>query len=250
MSGPFDRTVVWLTWRQLFARRRLWLAIAFSLVPLIFTVFYRFASDDQAGARIGFFSGMSRELVIGTLVPLAAALFGTTAFGGEVDDGTLVYLLVKPIARWRIVLSKYVVALLSTIGVMVPSLVLPWLMLRGPELSFDVLRGFVIGGAAGAAIYCALFLSLGLKSRRALVFSLLYVIAFEAVLSRNLVGVKSLSVREFAVAISQAASNGALVLKGYVVPMNTVWTMSAILLIGALVISLRTLSRYELAERV
>lgn len=250
MSGPFDRTVVWLTWRQLFARKRIYAAVAFSLLPLLFTVFFKFATDDQPGARFGFFSGLSRELIIGTLVPLAAALFGTTAFGGEVDDGTLVYLLVKPIPRWRIVFSKYIVAVLSTIGVMIPAMALPWWVLSGPELSFDVLRGFLIGGAAGAAIYCALFLSLGLASRRALVLSLLYVIAFEAVLSRNLVGVKSLSVREFAVSMSQAASSGSIVLKDYFVPMTTVWTMSAILLIGALALSLRKLSLYEVAERV
>ena len=35
-------------------------------------------------------------------------------------------------------------------------------MLNGPDLSFDVLRGFMLGGAMGAAIYCALFLSLGI----------------------------------------------------------------------------------------
>jgi len=250
MSGPLDMTVVWLTWRQLFARRRIYVAAAFALLPVIFTIFFKFAADDYEGARLAFFSGVSRELIIGTLVPLAAALFGTTAFGGEVDDGTLVYLLVKPIPRWRIVFSKYIVAVLSTVGVMIPAMVLPWLMLSGPDLPFDVLRGFLLGGAGGAAIYCALFLSLGLATRRALVFSLLYVIAFEAVLSRNLVGVKSLSVREFAVAMSQAASNGTIVLKSYVVPMSTVWTMSAILLIGALALSLWQLSRYELAERV
>ena len=250
MSGPFDRAVLWLTWRQLFARKRIYLAVAFSLLPLVFTVFYKFTSGDAPGSRLDFFGGMSRELIIGTLVPLAAALFGTTAFGGEVDDGTLVYLLIKPIPRWRVVLSKYVVAVLSTIGVMTPALVLPWLVLSGPDLSVDVLRGFLVGGAAGAAIYCALFLSLGLASRRALVIALIYLIGFEAVLSRNLVGVKSLSVREFAVALSRASSSGAIVLKGYVVPMTTVWTMSAILLVSALALSLRRLSRYELAERV
>ena len=91
MSGPFDRAVLWLTWRQLFARKRIYLAAAFSLLPLVFTVFFKFTSGDAPGSRLDFFGGMSRELIIGTLVPLAAALFGTTAFGGEVDDGTLVY---------------------------------------------------------------------------------------------------------------------------------------------------------------
>ena len=250
MIGPLDRTVMWLTWRQLFARKRIYIAAAFALLPVVFTVFFKFTTDDQSDSRLAFFNGLSRELIIGTLVPLAAALFGTTAFGGEVDDGTLVYLLIKPIARWRIVLSKYVVAVMSTVAVMIPALLLPWFVLSGPELSANVLMGYLVGGAAGAAIYCALFLSLGLASRRALVIALIYVIGFEAVLSRNLVGVKSLSVREFAVALSRAASSGAIEIKGYVVPMTTVWTMGAIFLIGALALSLRRLSRFEMAERV
>jgi ABC-2 type transport system permease protein len=250
MSGPFDRTVLWLTWRQLFARRRIYLALGFSVLPLLFTVFFKFAAEDGDGVRFSFFSMLNREIIIGTLVPLAAAVFGTTAFGGELDDGTLVYLLVKPIRRWRIALSKYVVAALSTVAVMLVAMMLPWLALRGAQVSTDALVGFVAGGAVGAVLYCALFLLLGLVSRRALVLSLLYVVAFEAVLSRNLVGAKSLSVREFAVSVSQAASSGAIVLEGYVVPISTVWTVSAVILVAALSLALWKLSRYEVAEQV
>ncbi|MDB4914559.1 MAG: hypothetical protein JWM95_2203 [Gemmatimonadetes bacterium] len=245
-----NTTVMWLTCRQLFARKRLYLAVIFSLVPLVFTLFFRFSSDDAAGSRLQFFSTLCREIIIGTVMPLAAAVFGTTAFGGEVDDGTLVYLLVKPLARWKVVLSKYVVAVLSTVGVLIPAMALPWFVLSAPELPADVLKGFLLGGVLGASIYCAMFLVLGLVSRRSLVLSLLYLIAFEAVLSRNLVGVKSLSVREFSVAASQAAGNGAIKLTGYVVPMSTVWTMSGIFFVLALGYALRTLTRYELAERI
>ena len=250
MNGPLESTVVWLTMRQLFARRRLSLAVAFSFVPLVATMFFKIVAEDRPGGGLSFLTGLNRELIIGTLVPLAAAVFGTTAFGCEVDDGTLVYLLVQPIARWRIVLSKYIVAVLSTIAVMVPAMVLPWLVVRDTGASSDLFRGFFVGGALAAAIYCALFLSLGLASRRALLLSLLYVIGFEAVLSRNLQGVKSLSVREFAIAASREASNGTLVIKEFVVPMSTVYTMSAIMFVGALALALWKLFRYELAERL
>ncbi|MES2176683.1 MAG: ABC transporter permease subunit [Gemmatimonadota bacterium] len=250
MNAPLERTVLWLTWRQLFARKRIYLAIAFSLLPVIFTLVFRFMAEDREGARMDFFSGLNRNLILGTLIPLAAAVFGTTAFGGEVDDGTIVYLLVKPIARWRLVLSKYVVAVLSTIAVMIPAMVLPWWIMEGTEVTYDMLVGFIAGGALGVSIYCAIFLTLGLASKRSLILSLLYVIGFEAVLSRSLVGVKSLSVREFSVAASLAASNESLTLKEYVVPMSTVWTMGTIFLVGAISLCLWKLSRYEVAERV
>src|SRR6185437_7360196 len=105
MSGLLNRTVMWLTWRQLFARRRIWLAVAFALAPLLFTLVFMVVGDDGTDARVGFLGVLQRDIVIGTLLPLAAVIFGTTAFGGEVDDGTLVYLLVKPIPRWQVVLS-------------------------------------------------------------------------------------------------------------------------------------------------
>ncbi len=50
------------------------------------------------------------RLVIRTLLPLVALVFGTAALGSELDDGTAVYLLAKPIARWRIVAAKVIVA--------------------------------------------------------------------------------------------------------------------------------------------
>src|SRR6185312_9032953 len=136
MSGLLNRTVMWLTWRQLFARRRVWLAVAFALAPLLFTLVFMAVGDDGTDARVGFLSVLQRDIVIGTLLPLAGVVFGTTAFGGEVDDGTLVYLLVKPIPRWQVVLSKLTVATLSTLAVIAPAVLLPWLVLRNADLPF------------------------------------------------------------------------------------------------------------------
>ena len=250
MSWPLERTVLWLTWRQLFARKRIYAAAAFALLPLVFSFLFRFNAEGREGEIFAFFSFLNRNLIIGTLLPLAAAVFGTTAFGGEVDDGTLVYLLVKPVARWRIMLSKYVVAVLSTLAVAVPAMLLPWLLLRGEDVTWPMMQGFIVGAVLAAAIYSAIFMTLGISSKRALVFALLYIIAFESVLARQLEGVKALSVREWAVSASLAASHGALKLSEYVVPMATVYTMVPIFLFIALGLSLRRLSRYEVAERL
>ena len=39
-------------------------------------------------------------------MPLVALIFGTAAIGSEIEDGTAVYLIVKPIPRWRIVAGQ------------------------------------------------------------------------------------------------------------------------------------------------
>ncbi len=250
MNGPIDSTVMWLTWRQLFARRRLLLAGAFSLAPLLITLVFRVTSSDLAGASVPFLTTLLREIVVGTLLPLAALVFGTTAFGGEIDDGTLVYLLVKPLDRWRVVLTKYLVATACTFSVMIPAIVLPWLLLRSDDLTGTVPLAFLAGAGAGAVVYCAIFLALGLLTRRALVIGLMYVIGLEVVWSRIVAGLRSFSVREFAVAITRKIGDAAVQIPDPVVQMSTVWTMGTILLVACIALSIRGLAKYEIAERL
>jgi ABC-2 type transport system permease protein len=249
MSGPLNGTVMWLTWRQLFARRRLWFAVAFSLAPMLFTLVFRVLVDDGPASETTFYNTLTREIVIGTLLPLAALIFGTTAFGGEVDDGTLIYLLVKPIQRWHVLASKLVVSVLSTLAVIVPAILLPFLVLSGPDVTARVAMSYLAGAAAGAILYSAGFLALGLANKRALVIGLLYIVSFEGILSRSLAGFKSLSIREFSLALSQAASGGAISINGGV-STSTVWWMGTIILVVALYWTTTRLVRYEVAERV
>lgn len=249
MSAPLNRTVLWLTWRQLFSGRRVWFALAFALAPLAFTLAFRLVADDGDASRVVFYQGVSREIALGVLLPLAGVVFGSTAFGGEVDDGTLVYLLVKPVPRWTLVLSKFAVATVSTFAIGVVALTLPWLALTNPALSLDVLTAFLIAAAVASAIYVALFLSLGLTTKRALVAGLIYVILFEGVISRNLQGLRVFSVREYGLAVAQAASNGTIVMPG-TVTMSTVRWMGTIMFLGAMIWTLRKLIHYEVAERL
>jgi len=248
MSGPIDRTVMWLTWRQLFARRRLWLAIVFALAPLLFTLVFRVVGDDGPESRLAFFGGLDRDVVVGTLLPLAALLFGSTAFGGELDDGTLVYLLLKPVPRWKVLASKLVVAVLSTLAVVAPAVLLPWLVLGDSDVSGRTMLACLAGAAAGAAIYVAIFVALGLANRRALVIGLLYIIAFEGLLSRTVSGLRSFSVREFSLSLTKAAG-AATIVSGDTVSTATVWWMGTIMLVGAVYWSFRRLVHYEVAER-
>ena len=243
-------TIVWLTWRQLFARRRAWLAASIAIFPFLLTFLYRLSSEDNEGDRIMFMMGMHRELLLGVLLPLAALIFGTTAFGGEVEEGTLVYLLVKPARRWKMVVLKYLVALAVTIVVVGVAVLLPWWALRNEELPAAFLRGFLVATVVGAAIYCAIFTLLGLITRRGLLFGLLYVIFIEQVLSRNFDGVASLSARELSMAVAQWAGGGAVKWSTPPVAMPTVWTVTALAVVIAIAITMRRLSRYELAEKL
>lgn len=250
MSGPLDGTVVWLTLRQLFVRRRFIAALLFSLLPFALAVIFSLGEKRTDPQTARFLFGMYREFIVGTMLPLAAVVFGTAAFGGEFDEGAIVYLLVKPLSRWRIVASKYVVAVAATVLVMLPAIVLPWLQIGRGILPGKVPLVFAEGIGVGAVLYCALFLVLGLSSRRALIFGLIYVVALEFVLSRNAAGVKSLSVREFVLTVVGKLGEGIRSLDPGTVSLETVWWMGSIILVGALGLAVRRLGRFELAERL
>jgi len=250
MIGAVDRTVMWLTFRQLFVRRRLVAAVLFSLVPLVITLIFRAGHERTSQETLRFALMLYREIAVGTLLPLAAVVFGTAAFGGEFEEGTIVYLLVKPVARWRVVASKYVVAALSTTLVMAPAVALPWLVLGGGAVPPTVPVAYAAGIGAGALLYCALFILMGISSKRALVLGLLYIVALEFVMSRQVAGVRSLSIREFVLTIVGKLGEGQPGLVAGTVTMDTVWTMGALILAGSLGLAIHRLRTFELAERL
>ncbi len=250
MNGLINTTVSWLTFRQLFTRKRLIASALFAASPLVITLFFKATTHayDPNGAQ--FLRELYSGIVAFVLLPLSAVVLGTAAFGGEIDDGTIVYLLVKSLPRWQLILSKYVVAVISTFVMMFVAILLPWLALGAPSESWPVVEGFAAGIALGAALYNALFVTMGLMSKRALVLGLLYVVVLEITLSPNIVGLKSLSVREFVMTIAGKIAAAVPGIKPGAVPIETVWTMSAVFLVAALGLGIRWLSRYEMAERL
>ena len=246
---PFNRTVVWLTRRQLFAKRRVYVALAVLLIPALIALLVRFNAAEGDLDAVGSLSTIYKEIVLGVLLPLTALVFGTSAFGGEVDDGTLIYLMVKPVPRWQLTFSKYLVAFLATVSVVVPAIVLAWLAMQNGA-PFRVPLAYSLGVIIGAMVYCAIFVTLGITSRRALAIGLLYIVAFENILARSVIGVKSLSVREFALAVSKQAVGTAAEFTDPTVSMGTVYTMGVAFFVIALGLSFMKLQRYEVAERL
>jgi ABC-2 type transport system permease protein len=248
--NPIHPTVVWLTWRQIFANRRLYLALLFSLAPLGIALVFRSLTPDLPGDSRGFYLILGNQIIIGVILPLAALVFGTTAFGGELDDGTLLYLLVKPVARWRIVFSKYVVSVISSFVLMVPAIFLPWLVMDRHDLPIGVPVSLLWGVAVGSILYAAIFTMFGLVIKQSLVVGLMYVVAFEEVLARTVPSLRSFSVREFANATAAHMADPALNLGAPLLTVPTMRNVGGVVLVGALALTIYKLARYQLAERV
>src|SRR6516164_9614663 len=121
--------IVEVTFRGLLGRRRIFLLVLLAALPVLIGLLIRIAGGRPDADRV------LDTLVVRFVMPLVALIVGTTVIGSEIDDGTAVFLMVKPIARWRIVLAKTVVAAGLTAGLIVPAVIISSIVLSRPDLA-------------------------------------------------------------------------------------------------------------------
>jgi ABC-2 type transport system permease protein len=184
--------------------------------------------------------------VVTLLMPLAALILGTTAFGAEIDDGTIVYLLTKPIPRRTIVLVKWcVAAVIAAVLTGVATLVAGMIGLAGAADAVSIAIGYAVAVAAGSMVYVAAFVALSLFTSRALIIGLLYVLVWEGALAGSFPGIRFLSVRQYVLAIADAL--GAPV---GVDPLDPAVAMvlSGLVVLVALGLAIRRLGGFEIPQ--
>ncbi len=150
--------VTTLTVRQFTGGRTARLALALSLIPALFAAIYVARPWDVAPDE--FTIDLFRELIVPTLLPIVVLLPATAAFGNELEDGTLPYLLMKPVSRLRLILGKYAAVLLVTVPALLVGLAVTTLVAsRGPEAGDlgRILVAMAGASAAAAALLGAVF---------------------------------------------------------------------------------------------
>ena len=113
----FDVTVARLTAGSLLGRRRALLLLALPAVLLVLAG----AARALAGQDAQLSAFVLGSFALGTVVPLLGLLAGTGAIGPEIDDGSIVYLLSKPLSRQVMVVSKLLVAVAVVLVLVVPA---------------------------------------------------------------------------------------------------------------------------------
>ncbi|WP_432144214.1 ABC transporter permease subunit [Streptomyces sp. bgisy084] len=201
----FHPTVARLTYRALLGRRRALILFALPALLVTLAVAVRVlagADDATAGGILGTFA-------LGTMVPLIGVIAGTGAIGPEIDDGSVVYLLAKPVPRPTIILTKLLVAIGVTVAFSALPVLLAGFLLNGNSQQIAV--GYAVAAAVASVAYSALFLLFGTVTRHAVVFGLVYALIWEAFVGTLIPGAKTLSVQQWALAVGQkAAADGAL----------------------------------------
>jgi ABC-2 type transport system permease protein len=142
------------------------------------------------------------QLSLGTLVPILGLVVGTGVIATEIDDGSIVYLLAKPLPRWRIITTKLAIAIGTTwLFSAVPTL-LAGLILYGT--TDNLALGFTVGTLASGAAYSALFLLLGVVTRHAVVAGLAYALIWESLIGNYVKGARTLSIQQWGLSIAKS----------------------------------------------
>jgi len=189
--------IVTVTVRGLFGRRRIFLLVLLAALPVLIGLLIRVAGGRPDADRV------LDTLVVRFVMPLVALIVGTTVIGSEIDDGTAVFLMVKPIARWRIVFSKALVAAGLTALLIVPAVIIASILLSRSDLA-TTLEAFTIACFFGGTAYAIAFLALSVFTSRAFLIGLAYVLIWEGVLASILEGTKFLSIRQATLGIAAA----------------------------------------------
>ena len=176
-----------------------------------------------------------------TVLPVVALIVGTGVLGSEIDDGTLVHVLSKPLPRREIVLTKLVVSIVVTaVTVGVPMFV-AGLIADGVRLGL----GLVAGSAVGAVAYSALFLALSLVTRRPVLLGLVYVLIWEGVLGNVLSGTRMLSIQQYVVTVADRVGDTDLLTGTVSVPVSVV--MAVLFTIGGTALAIDRLRSFSVA---
>ena len=183
--------LVTLTVRGLLDRRRTLVMIGLAALPVLVGLIIRLSGGRSDAPEI------LDTLVVRTVLPLIALVVGTAAIGSEVEDGTAVFVLTKPIPRWQVALAKVSVAAGLTVALVVPPILLTGLLVGGlSSASIGTVFGFAMATIAGGTAYAVAFTALGALTSRALLVGLGYTLLWEGVLAGLLDGTRFLSIRQ------------------------------------------------------
>ncbi len=162
-------------------------------------------------------------------VPIVALVIASATLGTLREDRTLVYFWLRPIARWQIVLAAFIAGLM----ILVPLAGLVMAVLAATVGDGSDVAGAIVATLVGVVAYGAMFTFLGLITKRALAWGLVYILIWEGFIGGLSRFAGRLSIRSYTTsALSRIADDPSLLTNPETTPVIIVIT--AALTIGFL----------------
>lgn len=195
-----NTTVFMLTLRQFAGRRRSLLMFGLALVPVAVAIIYRLG--EHLNQHDWTANVLLNGIVVTIILPLACLILGTSALGSEVEDGTAVYILAKPVPRRDVIGAKFAASALVAAAFIVPATVVSGLIALQGVSGEGIVTGFAIAALLGVFAYTAVFILLSVATSRALLFGLAYVFIWEGLVTELFSGTRYLSIRQYCLGIA------------------------------------------------
>jgi ABC-2 type transport system permease protein len=229
-------TIAWITARALLGRRRVLLLLPFPLLVVGLTLIAHAVRPDAADqwGRV-----LINGLGLGVMLPVTALIVGTAVLGAEIEDGTIVHILAKPLPRREIILAKLAV---ST-GVIGTVSAVPMFVVGTVAESVRLGLALAVACYVAALAYGGVFLVLSLLTRRPVLIGLAYVLLWEGLLGNLLASTQQLSIRQYALTIADRIAPSQLVHSHVGLPVAIV--MSAVFLVGGTIVAIDRLRSFS-----
>jgi ABC-2 type transport system permease protein len=228
-----------VTLRGLLGRRRTVLMVLLVGLPVLVALLLRVAGSDVNVDRI------LDPMIVRTILPLVALVFGTAALGSELEDGTAVYLIIKPIPRWRIIGAKMLVAAGLTVALVMPATVATGILVAGfGPGSLSTTFAYALAASLGGAAYACAFVALSAFTGRALIIGLAYTLIWEGILAGLLEGTRFLSIRQATLGIAAGLDEAPFGETPLELPLSV--AIIAAVIVGSFVLGSLRLARFEI----
>lgn len=167
MTGQMVRSVA--------TRGRIIAMLAVAAIGLLVGVLIDRAEEVTDLERVEFLSGFG--LLI--FVPLVCVVMATATLGNLVEEKTLVYFWLRPVGRWQIAAAAWIASLV----VLLPVVLIP-MGVYGVVLGSDAndVIGLLVASTLGVLCYSSVFTFLGLLTKRALLWGLVYIVLWEGLI--------------------------------------------------------------------
>ncbi len=208
----------------------------FALIPVLFAVI--FVVDSGGQAPRSYINDVFQQFIAPTILPIAILILSTNALGSEIEDRTMVYLVLKPISRARIIAEKFLAVLLAGTALLSIGFAITWFVTVRGEAgdNLDILAAGIVGIYFAVLGYGALFMAVSLIVPRALLVGIIYALVWESTFARFLPGVRLASIRHYVVSIYGRLLNESSFLPEQavhllpaviVIALVTVWSLAA-----------------------
>ena len=186
--------------KQLITKGRLIGIAIVGLLPILLGWVIGTQSNDPLEAGVGFVSYMGLSI----LVPIVALIFASASLGDTREDGTLVYLWLRPISRVSVSTGAWAASVTIALPLTAIPMTVSAILL---DAGNSVVTATIITTILAVVAYSGLFLTLGLIVKNPVLWGLAYIFIWEAIVASFAKPAAALAVSGYSRAIITGRTN-------------------------------------------